>query len=414
MATSSRRTVATSPSRGRTALFAAIAALIVVCGLAFVLQGDAEVAMVSGAGDATEERAADAADAGIRVDESQRAKAVDATDDAASAKVAADGALTAEKRTRNHVRIRVIDGKTKEPVEGAEVIADPAKDALERAQWTEALWLSSRSDASRKFGQKQLTDADGCAWLRLPNSAQVVASKGSLVAFAETELSELKPEGVELALLPSRTASVVVMGSDGKPKSGVPIGLSARFARGEMSDDTDEWALGRTDAEGRAQAELAEFLPPGAPPTKLEFFVRAPGLVMARVDAAPNGEATLRLPAHGSMRVRAIGVDGKPLPDAPSWAVTAYTEPQDDGSPTTSMPGSAGEAWIPYVGLGQTVNLSFQASGYYMHAYVPGPTAANQEVAHEFSLLAQSAASRYNNCILEGEFIFLYYQIGAN
>ena len=393
MANPPRRTVATSPSRGRTALFAAIAALIVVCGLAFVLQGDAEVAMVSGAGDATEERAAEAADAGIRVDESQRAKAVDATDDSASAKVAADGALTPEKRTRNHVRIRVIDGKTKEPVEGAEVIADPVEDALERTQWTEALWLSSRSEASRKFGQKQLTDADGCAWLRLPNSAQVVASKGSLVAFAETELSELKPEGVELALLPSRTASVVVMGSDGKPKSGVPIGLSARFARGEMSDDTDEWALGRTDAEGRAQAELAAFLPPGAPPKKLEFFVRAPGLVMARVDAATNGEATLRLPAHGSMRVRAIGLDGKPLPDAPTWGVTAYTEPQDDGSPTTSMPGSAGEAWIPYVGLGQTVNLSFQASGYYMHAYVPGPTAANQEVAHEFSLLAQSAIS---------------------
>ena len=84
MAIPTRRTVATSPSRGRTALFAAIAALIVVCGLAFVLQGDAEVAMVSGAGDATEEQAADAADAVIRVDESQRAKAVDATDDAAA------------------------------------------------------------------------------------------------------------------------------------------------------------------------------------------------------------------------------------------------------------------------------------------------------------------------------------------
>lgn len=395
MANPTRRTVATSPSRGRTALFAAIAALIVVCGLAFVLQGDAEVAMVSGAGDATEERAAEAADAGIRVDESQRAKAVDATDDAASAKTAAEGALTAEKRTRNHVRIRVIDGKTKEPVEGAEVIADPAEDAPERPQWTEVLWLSSRSEASRKFGQKQLTDADGCAWLRLPNSAQVVASKGSLVAFAETELSELKPEGVELALLPSRTASVVVIGADGNAKAGVPIGLWASFARGEMSDETEEWALGRTDAEGRAIAELAEFLPPGAPPKKLEFFVRAPGLVTARVGAAPNGEATLRLPAHGSIRVRVLGLDGKPLPDAPSWGVTAYTydESPATGSATTAMPGSAGEAWIPYVGLGQTVNLSFQTLGYYLHAYVPGPTAANQEVAHEFSLLAQSAIS---------------------
>ncbi len=396
MANPTRRTVATSPSRGRTALFAVIAALIVVCGLAFVLQGDAEVAMVSGAGDATEERAADAADAGIRVDESQRAKAVDATDDSASAKAAADGALTAEKRTRNHVRIRVIDGKTKEPVEGAEVIADPAEDALERAQWTEALWLSSRSDASRKFGQKQLTDADGCAWLRLPNSAQVVASKGSLVAFEETELSELKPEGVELALLPSRTASVVVIGADGNAKAGVPIGLWASFARGEMSDETDEWALGRTDADGRALAQLAEFLPPGAPPTKLEFFVRAPGLVKARVAAVLDGEATLRLPAHGSLRVRAIGLDGKPLPDAPAWMVNAYTESHEDGqvgSASAATPGLAGEARIAYVGLGQSVHLSFSTMGCYLSAEIAGPTAANQEVAHEFSLRMPSTFS---------------------
>jgi hypothetical protein len=139
MANPPRRTVATSPSRGRTALFAAIAALIVVCGLAFVLQGDAEVAMVSGAGDATEERAAEAADAGIRVDESQRAKAVDATDDSASAKVAADGALTPEKRTRNHVRIRVIDvlellaaGESKEQIleDFPDVEADDIADCL--------------------------------------------------------------------------------------------------------------------------------------------------------------------------------------------------------------------------------------------------------------------------------------------
>ena len=109
MANPPRRTVASSPSRGRAALLAAIAVLIVVCGLAFALQGDAEVAMASGAGDATEQGAVDVADAGASRDESQRAKAVDATDDPKNAKTEADGALTAEKRTRNHVRIRVID-----------------------------------------------------------------------------------------------------------------------------------------------------------------------------------------------------------------------------------------------------------------------------------------------------------------
>ena len=396
MANPPRRTVASSPSRGRAALLAAIAVLIVVCGLAFALQGDAEVAMASGAGDATEQGAVDVADAGASRDESQREKAVDATDDPKNAKTAADGALTAEKRTRNHVRIRVIDGKTKEPVEGAEVVADPGEDASERQQWTEALWLFSRSEASRKFGLKQLTDAEGCVWLRLPNYSQVTASKGSLVAFHEFEPDTMKPEGVELVLLPSRTVSVVVIGADGKPKAGVPIGLWASFARGEMSDTTQEWSLGRTDDEGRTKAQLGEFLPPGAPPRKLEFFVRAPGLVTARAAAAIDGEATLRLPAHGSMRVRVLGLDGKPLPDAPTWMVTAYTDSREDGelgSPSMAIPGSAGEAWIAYVGLGQEVNLNFSTLGYYFHAVIAGPIAANQEVAHEFSLRTPSAIS---------------------
>ena len=107
-----------------------------------------------------------------------------------------------------------------------------------------------------------------------------------------------------LLALPQGSASVRVLGADGKPAVGVKVVLQVGLARFALTEDFDRWLAlerkeGTTDAEGRAQFAG---LPAGA---RLTVFARAEGS-SALVEGAA-GELELRLEPAGSLRGKVTG-----------------------------------------------------------------------------------------------------------
>ena len=335
---------------------------------------------------------AEAADANLARDvEQERAQRAEDASFAKDANAAAD-----EKpfvRTRHHVLVRVIDARTKEPVEGAEVVAAPFDETpTQEAEREAALQFASAFSVHLKVGQKEKTDSAGRAWIRVRNRGMVFAHKEQ--RFGRADGKEFGEQGIEIRLASAREVSVRVVGFDGAPLVRVPLGLFARYARGEMSDEFDDWSVGSTDDQGVLLLRPEEHLGAGAPPSAFEVYVRAPGLVSTRASIA-NGETeiVLRMPAHGSLRVRATGVDKQPLADAPLWScwLSGDENSQNDGGVTHSTAeGRGGVAWFRYVGLGKNLTLSIQCSLFYFWLQVQGPTAAGQEVVHELSLAKPS------------------------
>lgn len=296
-------------------------------------------------------------------------------------------------RTRHHVLVRVIDARTKEPVEGAEVVAAPFDETpKQEAEREEALRLASEFSVLLRFGQKERSDAAGRAWIRVRDGRTVFAHKDG--RFGSADGDEIGANGIEIRLAPSREVAVRVVGSDGSPLDSVPLGLSARYPRGEMSDEFDDWGIGSTDGQGSLVLRPEEYLDAGTPPAKLEVYVRAPGLVSTRVSIA-NGEkeVVLRMPAHGSVRVRATGVDKQPLADVPTWSCWLSGDENSSGDGGYSYnwaAGRGGAACFRYVGLGKHVELSMQCSGFFWSGTLQGPNAAGQEVVQEVTLAAPS------------------------
>ena len=369
-------------------LSALLAVLVVVMWLSWSMADTPEIEVR----DATGVAGAEVADAGLpqENDEERARRAEDAT-------FAKDSAAAADTkpfvRTRHHVSVRVIDARTKEPVEGAEVVAAPFDETpTQEAEREAALQFASAFSVHLKVGQKEKTDSEGRAWIRVRKRGMVFAHKEQ--RFGRADGDEFGEQGIEIRLDPSREVSVRVVGFDGAPLVRVPLGLFARYARGEMNDDFDDWSIGSTDDQGVLVMRPEEHLGAGAPPSAFDVYVRAPGLVSTRASIA-NGETeiVLRMPAHGSFRVRATGVDKQPLADAPLWScwLSGDENSQKDGGVTHSAAeGRGGVAWFRYVGLGEKLTLSIQCSLFHWWGQVQGPTAAGQEVVHEISLAKPS------------------------
>lgn len=311
--------------------------------------------------------------------------------------------LDPTKPPREHVVIRVVDGRTMEPVPGATVAADLflRKNSADRAHLTRR--LLSDFDLNLRTGQVATTDANGYVSFKLTDGSNVGASKGELFVATRIDFDDLGPDGAVLRLQPVRSLAITVVGIDGNPLADVPLGLQASYACGEMSPRNYESRLGSTGDDGTLTVRLEEFLRPGSPPRETRLYFSAPGLTKVRVPIASDQTAvTMTLPAAGSVRVHVVDRHQQPLADAPGWWVQlrVLDDDADEGNgqngddesridETVFRWGKGGEVVFPYVGLGLQLHRYLGGAGMSAEEMGPGPTQAGQEVVSTMSLAAQ-------------------------
>jgi len=162
------------------------------------------------------------------------------------------------------------------------------------------------------FGKRFVTGSDGNALLpKLTQDGQVLAVRGRDIAVARAGNAK---QVIELALISDEPIHVLVVGPNGRPARGVPVGIVPRldFVQVGRAPET-------TDRKGRAQVRLGRLRQ--RPPKTV--FVRA--LAVTRKPVAfeldPRKFANdadhpikLTLPEFGRVHVQLLGANRKSLP----------------------------------------------------------------------------------------------------
>lgn len=323
------------------------------------------------------------------------------------------------------VDLLVVDGRSDEPVAGAEVHwTDEQSLARLRAavpadEWLATPQLTTEALAARA-GWRTRSDAQGRARVTLHGATRAAARRdaryGTLQLVANTVLP---PEGLRLPLHADAALAVRVLDAAGAPAADVPVGITTRNADDVPVGRYSLVVHARTDADGVAAiphvqlvasefAEAMRFVAWNKPP--FAHFVRAclPGFDGARAGfdlAAPPAQVELRLPPHGSIRVR-TALDGAPVPgvrtawlvEAPDAAAAAPTSLHDrqlrDMANRPAAFGADGRARFGFVPLGKRWHVTTPDAGGLL-AEVKGPMAHGQEVE---ATLAPDPA----RCVLRG------------
>lgn len=323
------------------------------------------------------------------------------------------------------VDLLVVDGRSGEPVADADVHwTDEQSLARLRAavpadEWLAMPQLTTEALAARA-GWRTRSDARGRARVTLHRATRVAAQRdtryGTLQVAANTVLP---PAGLRLPLHADHTLAVRVRDDAGAPAADVPVGIVTRNADDVPVGRYSLVVHARTDADGVAAiphvqlvasefAEAMRFAAWNKPP--FAHFVRAclPGLDGARAGlelAAPPAQVELRLPPHGSIRVR-TALDGAPVPgvrtawlvEAPDAAAAASMSLHDrqlrDMANRPAAFDADGRARFAFVPLGKRWHVTTPDAGGLLAA-VEGPLAHGQEVE---ATLAPDRA----RCVLRG------------
>lgn len=346
---------------------------------------------------ATEGASAAPAIADTAAGDASSSPSTDATTEADAARSDLSGTAEATasqptvERTRHHLRVRVIDARTREPVPDAEVVADPFVDGPHSAERQRAERRTmDRLDCNLATGQVTRTDADGVAWVKVKGAHAVSARKDALSATARVNFDTLGPAGLELRLRASPQVTVKVLDANGAPARDVPVALFVGWDRDATNDGSEIWQIGWTGEDGIAKSRLDESLRGRSMPVRMQAYVSAPGLVQVRAPVLPTFETVrLQLPPTGSVRVRATGPAGAPLADRPVWFATVSSLEVDrgdrrygEGSYTDA--GLGGEVVFAHVGLGLDLSLSMYVGTYGDEAKLRGPMRAGEVVEHSF------------------------------
>ncbi|MBL8751561.1 MAG: hypothetical protein JNK78_20580, partial [Planctomycetes bacterium] len=295
---------------------------------------------------------------------------------------------------RDQFVVRVVEAATGRPVEAATVAAGSVERAPQSAREGRQAARLGKHARNVLFGQRAITDAEGRAVLEIGNRADISAAKQGWFGAATVTADEIGPEGFVLQVRPSRTVTARVLDLEGRPCVDVPLELVAVYTRGELRDDTEVSMIGRTDDAGEVLVRLGEFLRGGTAPRRIEVQVSAPGMTGVRAPVADQDDVVvLRLPAHGSLRVRANDRAGRAIADDPFWSVVlrgAGALAGADGDSETSVSwlvsGSDGEAFFPVVGLGLQVSIEAGVGDSHRSASIAGPIRGGQEVEHTFTV----------------------------
>jgi hypothetical protein len=304
------------------------------------------------------------------------------------------------------VDVVVVDGQTGAPVADAEVHwTDELSLALGRAACTDAEWLALPKlpieALAALAGWRTRSDARGRARVTVRETTQIAARRDERYGTLPLRANTLAPaEGHRVLLYADRTLVARVIDDAGAPVAGVPIGVASRNADGMPVGRHGFAVHARSDADGLAAIPHVQLLANefaaarsvaafDKPP--FTHFVRAvlPGLDAAgpAIDLdAPPPQVELRLPPHGSVRVRAT-LDGAPLPGFRTARLR-----EDDAAPdatprrqyweTAHRPaavGADGSARMLHVPLGRSWHVSTPDVGG-CAAVIAGPAIPGQQI----------------------------------
>lgn len=375
----------------------ALAGLVVIFGLAaFILFRD------SGGGNGADAAAQDPASgtaAGAPLPGSPGSSSADAEALAradAAVTASADAAAAAATITGPRLIVKVMDLVQGAPVANATVwVFDPAQydeEAFAAAREVEPDWEVH----APRFARKLSTDANGVAIVAQPKEwVRLLGRSGGLYG---EHYQETGADGqvVKLLLEADGALRVRVADASGQSLAGVPVGLRTR------RDNQSEWLAERlSGADGRAvfaHVQRLTFRRSGSTSVELApaLPLKDPPLIPVKLSALPAEEQLLVLPATGSVAVRLLDPDRRPmsgkarvylqevLKERPEWMDENQFAPWAlQGARAVEAVDGVARFHHVGLGLGLEVGVDFDGTGNYEMTLGRGPERAGEEAQIE-------------------------------
>lgn len=250
-------------------------------------------------------------------------------------------------------RVRVLHHETLEPLAGAEVrwaesekLADPRGSPFLIDPAVEERWAN--------FGHLDTSDAAGEVWIDPPaEQFRIEATRGNLSG--GNYLWRGRPDDFFVLLAPADDLRVEVVDAEGRPAAGVGVAVSAAGATNHFHKP-----LGITGADGLVLLKAARLaaLGGGEGPLRVRACTVASAPVERIVDSRPwpDGGVRLELPPAGSLHLRCVEPNGERIRE--NVIVTVSTGQVGVIGETTMWLAEEGELELPWVTLGETLNLN--------------------------------------------------------
>jgi hypothetical protein len=284
--------------------------------------------------------------------------------------------------------VQVVHFETKAPIAEATVYCPPPDFDWQKV--TPELRELARKDNDTFMRRNSLaftTDADGRCRLPVGKSAiQITAVKGEL--WGQGQWRKEATEPIVIALRTDHTLRVRVVDAGGKPVPGSTV-----LVRRTTGERPMTWNLDETDASGCIEKRHVQQLAGDDRAETLEFLASISGgesnAVLVDVIAPPS-EVLLQFPPGGTVTVRVLAADGKPIDPVflgePSVRLATFTEKpaeRDELDGLNRAQGSVpldarGEVTLGPVPFGRFVMAS--VGWWQRSAVVPGPTPENRHV----------------------------------
>ncbi|MBI5431719.1 MAG: RNA polymerase sigma factor [Planctomycetes bacterium] len=251
--------------------------------------------------------------------------------------------------------LRVLDGVTRAPVAGATVVyASRASISSGWARFAPPLSGDVERDLEA-VGTRATSDQHGELRIPEPPETLVVVARADC-SWGQTSVDPRATGPTEVLLEDDVTLHARVVDERGEPVAGVPLAIS-RISDTGRAGDLETWP---TDAAGRAEIPHAQMRGQSRRGELMVHFGFPSSTPGVRVDLSrPEKVLELTLPATGSLRVRLLDGDGKPLTgryrvDASIADVRSDTERRVGGD--IEVVGSEGV--FPFVDLGRQIGAT--------------------------------------------------------
>lgn len=246
------------------------------------------------------------------------------------------------------ILVRVVMADTGAPVAGAEVAAGVDIDWLPSTEQVEmSLRGGDQFEQLAKFGQSTVSDDQGRAGLRgCRGSMEILCRKDDLYGELRFGFDELLPDGAVVEMRRDEQVTVRVVDTARQPLAGVPLTIVREHRRpGAIRPDDSQRPAGETGADGRLVVRHLQIDRLVDRADAMSVCINGHGLTSISAPIVPSaGDIELVVPGSGSIRVRVVGPDGRPLPDDPTCQVALSC---DNGDENAQAEGEA--EWSAYL-----------------------------------------------------------------
>ncbi|MCY3003259.1 MAG: carboxypeptidase-like regulatory domain-containing protein [Planctomycetota bacterium] len=366
------------PSQTRTVL--ALLALVLLVALALLLRSEGDVADTASAPEPTP--LAESLETASSASES----VADASEPSRTAPREEPAAAVTSPARDGLFRVRVLHHETLEPIAGAQVrwaesekLADPRRSPFVFDPNIEERWT--------EHGHFDTSDASGEIWIDPPaEQFRVEATRGNLSGGAY--LWRGRPDDFQVLLGPDDELRVEVVDAGGRPAAGVGVAVSAAGATNVFHKPT---AITGADGLALLNGARRNALGGGDGPLRVRACTVASAPVERIIDSRPwpDGVVRLELSPVGSLRIRCVDPSGERIHE--NVIVTLSTGQVGVFGETTMWIAEEGELELPWVALGETLNLNANTVAADAHrsakaTRIAGPLVAGERVEVELVL----------------------------